>query len=608
MKTVRLLRRFVNTLIAVSPRNAALGVLLTVSLALIEGVGLLLLVPLLQLVGVEAQQGALSRVVAGFSSAFAALGLQPTLGIVLSFFVAVVALQSVLQRWQAMLSARVQYEMVTTLRVRLYRAIAGTTWVFFARSRLSDFTHVLSSELERVGSASHYLVDLFASTLVLLVYLTLAFRVSPETTVLVLLCGSVLAWVLRGRLTDSHKFGQQGLASRAELHAAIADHLGSMKTARSYGVAARHADIFARLSENLQSVDLRAIAETARLRQQGMLGSAIVLASIVYVSRAILALPTADLLLLLFLFARLVPRLTGLFERAQSFASVLPAFAAVDTLEARCLAAAEPAVARHDAIDLQRGIRFDRVTFSYADGSDPALDRLSLDIDARTITAVVGSSGAGKSTMADLLLGLVTPQEGAIVIDGETLTPARIRSWRDQVGYVTQDTFLFHDSVRANLLWAKPAASDDELWQALTLAAAADFVARLPAGIESVVGDRGVLISGGERQRLSLARALLRQPRLLILDEATSSLDSENETRIQQAIDRLRQRMTIVVITHRLSAIRTADVIHVLAAGRLVESGTWAELSAEPGGRFAQLYRAQGVGEPLAGATDLVVR
>jgi ATP-binding cassette subfamily C protein len=161
---------------------------------------------------------------------------------------------------------------------------------------------------------------------------------------------------------------------------------------------------------------------------------------------------------------------------------------------------------------------------------------------------------------------------------------------------VAQDTFLFHDTVRANVLWARPEATEDEVWEALRRAAALEFVQALPQGLDTVVGERGVLVSAGERQRLSLARALLRQPRMLVLDEATSSLDSENELRIQRAIEELHRRMTIVIITHRLSTIRNADMIHVLENGRLVQSGTWAALAADSRGRFRQLCLAQGFG------------
>jgi ATP-binding cassette subfamily C protein len=175
------------------------------------------------------------------------------------------------------------------------------------------------------------------------------------------------------------------------------------------------------------------------------------------------------------------------------------------------------------------------------------------------------------------------------------LNPERIKAWREQIGYVPQDTFLFHDTLRSNFLWAKPDAKEEEIKQALRFAAAEEFVSGLPRGLETILGDRGVLVSGGERQRLALARALLRKPSLLILDEATSSLDSENEKRIQNAIEKLHGQMTILVISHRLSTIRGADIIHVVEEGRLVESGTWDELIAKDNGRFRELCRAQGI-------------
>jgi ATP-binding cassette subfamily C protein len=233
---------------------------------------------------------------------------------------------------------------------------------------------------------------------------------------------------------------------------------------------------------------------------------------------------------------------------------------------------------------------------------------INLALPSGTTIAIVGPSGSGKSTVADLLMGLLKPSAGRLLIDGKPLTTEGVQSWRSYIGYVAQDTFLFHDTVRANLVWARPDASETELWYALQLAAADEFVRALPNGLDTVVGDRGVLLSGGERQRLSLARALVRQPRLLILDEATSALDSENERRIQQAIDALHRRMTVVIITHRLSTIRQADTIHVVERGRLVQSGTWDELRSSPTGRFQELLRAQGLTEERRATLSAVPR
>jgi ATP-binding cassette, subfamily C, bacterial len=218
---------------------------------------------------------------------------------------------------------------------------------------------------------------------------------------------------------------------------------------------------------------------------------------------------------------------------------------------------------------LCRQLRFDAVSFRYTPQDPWVLNGVDFTVDAGTTVAIVGTSGAGKTTIADLMIGLLAPDSGRITIDGIVLGD-NAASWRETIAYVPQDTFLFHDTIRANLTWVRPDVSGDDINRALTLAMA-DFVHALPNGLDTVVGDRGVRLSGGERQRIALARALLRKPSLLILDEATSAIDRENEQRILDAIDRLHGSVTIVMITHRMAAVAGADAVHVLDAGRIVE-------------------------------------
>jgi ATP-binding cassette subfamily C protein len=364
------------------------------------------------------------------------------------------------------------------------------------------------------------------------------------------------------------------------LYAAISEHLGSMKATKSFGCEDRHTAVFAQASRDVDAVGRNLTRTSARMRQRVTIGSAAVLAAVVYVSHAWLAVPAAALFLLLFLFARLMPRVMGIPERLQTIATLLPALAAVCELDARCHEAAEPTASHARDLSLTRDVKFDDVTLAYHGAAGvPAVDGVNLTILAGRTTAIVGASGAGKTTLADLLMGLLTPARGRVLVDGQPLGPHHLKGWRAQIGYVPQDTFLFHDTVRANLLWAWPEATDEDLRRALRMAAAASFVEALPEGLDTVIGDRGSRLSGGERQRLSLARALLRDPKLLILDEATSSLDFENERQIQKAIAQLHHRVTIVVITHRLSTIRGADMIYVMDRGRIAESGTWEELN-----------------------------
>ena len=210
----------------------------------------------------------------------------------------------------------------------------------------------------------------------------------------------------------------------------------------------------------------------------------------------------------------------------------------------------------------------------------PALKNISLDIPAGKMTAIAGPSGAGKSTLADVLLGLLAPGEGEVCVDGVPLAGPDLHRWRRSVACVPQDPYLFHDTIRANLRWAQPGATEAEMWQALRLAAADGFVAALPDGLDTVTGDRGGRLSGGERQRIALARALMRRPALLVLDEATGQLDAENERRILDALESLRGRTTVVAIAHSPALLEAADGIVRLESGRVAATGAWCELAA----------------------------
>jgi ATP-binding cassette subfamily C protein len=589
----RSLRRFLVILTAASPRRAPLAAVVTVLLATTESASVLLLVPMLQMVGVEAGEGSLGRIANIFQAGFHAIGLNPTLPLVLLAFLAFAAVQSGLQRAHSVLSAGVQYDVVSSLRESLYRAIAGAHWVFLARRRASDVMQLLVGEVDRVGTATSYVLDLSASTVIAVAYVTIAAVISPAATACVLAATGLFALLLRARIHRAHHLGREATEARRQLHGAAHDYFAGLKTAKSYDSEDRHVHAFVQLSRRVRDVAVNTIAGYARLRQATTTGTAAVLVLVVYVSIEIVALSSAQLLVLLFVFARLMPRLNALLEGTQVFVSVLPAVDVIDQLHATCDAHRESDATSVRPVTFTREIRLDRVSFSYEIDRSPALRTVNLAIPAGTLTAIVGPSGAGKSTLADVLLGLLAPDEGTVRLDGAPIAPDQWRSWRALVGYVPQDVFLHHASVRDNLLWSHPGASEDDLWRALQAASAMEFVRSLPAGLDTLLGDRGLLVSGGERQRLALARALLRKPRLLILDEPTASVDPQNEGAILEALNRVRGSTTIILITHRLGLTQSADMIHVMEQGRIIESGTWRELQQRDQGRFAALRDAR---------------
>jgi ATP-binding cassette, subfamily C, bacterial len=573
-------------------RLAAL-VALALALTATSGVGLLLLIPLLALAGLDVGQGSVEGVVEVVAAWLAAVGLAPTLPVVLVTYVLVVALTALLQHAHTVHTARLEQGYVIELRRRLYAAIARAEWVFLAARKSSDFTHALTHEIDRVGGATTALLSLLVRSLLAILYVSLALFVAPGASLLVILFGGLLALVLLPVTRAGRARGEAISRAYAGYYGVIGEHLAGLRFSKSHGADDMLFGRFLDRSAAAARAILGVVRNQAALSMWLQVGSAAIMGVVFYVALAVLGLPLATILLLLYLFARLVPMMTGVQRQAQHVLNLLPAYGRVAGMVDECEAVAEDAGGDAEAVTFERELRFEAVDFAYESGR-PIVSGVDLVIPAGRTTALVGPSGAGKSTITDLAAGLIQPTSGGILVDDVTLAAAVAQAWRRQIGYVHQDTFLFHESVRDNLRVVNPDASDEALETALR-SAAADFVFELPQGMDTVVGDRGVRLSGGERQRIALARALVRQPSLLILDEATSALDGENERLIQEAIERMGGRQTILIVAHRLATVRSADVIHVIDRGRVVESGNWETLWPLRDGAFRALCRAQGI-------------
>jgi ATP-binding cassette, subfamily B, bacterial len=519
---------------------------------------------------------------------------------------------SLATRWY---SARIGEGVIYDLRSRVFEHVQRMPVAFFTRtqtgalvSRLNN--DVIGAQQAFTSTLSGVVSNVIGLVLTAGVMLTLSWQITLLSLVMVPL------FVLPAR-----RIGKRLQEITRESYGLNASMNASM-TERFNVAGALLVKLFGRPSAEAESFRGRA----ARVRDIGVLSAmygrffftaltlvAALATALVYGLGGWLAftgsLSPGDVVALALLLSRLYGPLTALANVRVDVMSAMVSFDRVfEVLDLAPMIAEAP-----DAVPLpadDRSIEFDAVSFSYpsaADVSLPSLEEVSLpehggpvnvlhDVSFRVepgqLVALVGQSGAGKSTIANMVPRLYDVTGGAVRVGGIDVRRATLTSLRDSIGVVSQDAHLFHDTIRANLLYARPEATEDELWAALEGARIAALIRSLPEGLETVVGDRGYRMSGGEKQRLAIARVLLKAPGIVILDEATAHLDSESEVAVQHALDAALTGRTSLVIAHRLSTIRSADQILVIDDGRVAESGTHAELLAL-GGRYADLYRTQ---------------
>ncbi|MEO2036907.1 MAG: ABC transporter ATP-binding protein [Planctomycetaceae bacterium] len=548
---------------------------------------------MLQLCGISSVDEVASPVENGVRHAFRVFGVSPTFSSVLLVFVLLSAIQAVLLYVQAIIDGKLKHGFSRTLRVELYSAMNLATWESQAGTRTADVAHALSVEVDRIQGGVASLLALASGIVLVSAFAVVSMAVAPGMSLLAII-GCTLFWPLLLYPNRLAKRSGSRLTQRARgFYRQVLDQLGGLKESKLLSAEERHILLFHKLAGDIRTAGMEFERAKGATNFVFSFCAGVSLCIMLYVGTEYLRTPAVDLLVLVVVFSRLIPKLNSVQAEYQRVIQALPAFTTVCLLQQKYQAATESAQTVPGPLVVRDGITLQNVHFRYGNAQRSwALYGVDLAIPAQKTTAIIGASGAGKSTIADVLLGLLVPQSGDVLVDGRTLNRGMLNAWRNTVGYVPQEPFLLNDTIKENLLWGKPDATDFELEEALRLSAMERVVAELPAGLETVVGDRGVNLSGGERQRITLARAMLRRPSVLVLDEATSSLDAENQTKIMASLRSLHGSVTVILIAHRMSTIHEADQIVILDNGRVVGQGKYDELCATSD-RFRRLINKE---------------
>ena len=528
-----------------------------------EGIGLSTLLPLLSLATGQKvpSEGFEAQVVARLEGAGISLEFTALLAIVVGALWVKAALVLLSKRQVGYTVARV----ATDLRLALLRAMLGARWSYLSRQPAGRAANAMATEADRASYAFEYLALIVTYAVEATVYLGIACAVSWRGTLGAAAAAGAMLLALSALVRMSARAGRRQTRLLESLGVRVTDALGAARllkaTGREDAVGPLLADDTRHLNRQLQR---RILAkESLRALQEPIVGT--LLAAGLFAALRVFAIPLSSALVLGLVFTRALMKVSSIQSKAQAMLTEASALWAIDARIREAEAARESAGGGRRAT-LERGIAFEDVHLAREGGT--VFEGLSLEVPAGAITAVVGTSGVGKTTLTDLLTGLVTPDAGLVRVDGAPLAELDLGAWRRQIGYVPQDLPTLHDSVRRNVTLGDASLDDAAVEAALRDAGAWEFVSALPGGLDASVGERGALLSGGQRQRIAIARALVHAPRLLILDEATAALDAGNEAAIWRTIVALRGRTTVVAISHQSALGQVADRIYRLRDGR----------------------------------------
>ncbi len=482
-----------------------------------------------------------------------------------------------------------KYAILKNLITDSFEKFFKARWLYFTSTNQGRLVNTFTREILVVGEAFLAMALVLSGVVRLVVFIGVPFYICWQAALVALLAGLLFSIPLGMLGPVNYQLGMLSTSTANHLTAIVTECLTSMKVILGFGEGKKTLGMLGDSFDSHRKAALKSqTLQTATPLIYEPLGLLAVFGAILTAQKY--SIPFSDIAVMLWAFMKGMPQIGQIIERKNSLENFFPSFEQVCEIQEQAKSFVQPSGGKMFS-GLKNEICFRNVDFSYATG-DLALKEINLKLNKGKMVAVVGKSGSGKSTLIDMIMGFNPPSTGEILIDGNSLDEFDVVSWRHRIGYVPQETVLFNLSIRDNLLWAAENASESEMLEACKLANADEFINGFKDGLETIVGDRGVRLSGGQAQRIALARAILRKPDLLILDEATSALDTEAERSIQTAIEKIAKQTTVLAVAHRLSTVAKADCIYLLEDGNIEEEGNYNDLISL-GGKFQKMVEMQ---------------
>jgi ATP-binding cassette subfamily C protein len=553
LKTFKLLKEH-------QPWKLVLIFVLTLIMGVTSGFSIVLLIPLLQLlsIGGGGEPGGIALTIQSLADK---AGINLTVGSVLIIYMVILTLSALLQYWKSILDARYQQTFIYDLRKRLFRKIIMAEWQTLNSRSKTNHLQVLTKEVPNMAYYYYYYLKLLTTLIFTASYIVYAMLVSAKFTLIIVAVGILFFIFLRKFLFKAFHLGEGYVDSYNRLLKYIDDFWQTVKIAKVHSSEDFYYNRFDEASTSLLDMEYRMQKNWSLPQLIQRITGLVVLVFVVWFGYKSGTIPMASFVILILLFSRIFPQFISLNTDINMIVSSVASVKLVMQLDDDLPDNQMHEVTGQPPVALREQISLENLCFTWPDG-EQLFHNFNGAIKSNTITGIIGDSGRGKTTLIDLIAGLQHPDSGRILIDGHQLDEGLLPGWRAGLGYLPQDSFFIDGTLRENLLWDSGSGITDEvIWDVLAQVNAVHLVKRFRKGLDAFVVNYPFTFSGGECQRLALARVLLRKPSLLLLDEATSSLDPENEAVIMEVLERLKERVTIVFVTHRGSLLRWFDSV-----------------------------------------------